>query len=573
MSGTTRIAAIVTMMALTLWMATAAASEPPADLIVVGGPIYTMDERHPTVEMVAVRGDRIAYAGDRSAFDQWAGPGTRVIDLEGRAMTPGLIESHGHILSMGFARMKLDLTTAANYEEVVSMVAAAVANAAPGQWILGGGWHQSKWRPAPEPMVKGFQIHEALSRVSPDNPVFLSHASGHAGFANARAMRIAGITARTDFTEGGEIIKDQQGQPTGIFIESAQGLIRRHIPSPDHAQRARALELAMEEILANGITTFHDAASDREAIDLYREFLRRDMLRVRLWVMIDGKDKRLLNEWYARGPMIDIDRHRLTIRAIKLFADGALGSRGAWLLAPYSDRPGHSGHALIPMTEIYETAVSSLERGFQLCVHAIGDRANREVLDQMERALEQRPSAARDHRFRIEHAQHIDPKDIPRFAKSGVIASMQGIHFASDRPWAIRRLGKERMEEGAYAWQKLIQSGARVINGTDVPVEPIDPVANFYALVTRKTLAGQPPGGYEPDQRMTRQQALKAYTLHAAFAGFEEKIKGSIETDKLADFTIFSQDLMSIPEEKILDTRIDTTIIGGKEAYIRDGIH
>ncbi len=550
-------------------MVQAYAGAEPADLIIVNGTIYTMNPRQPTARMVAVKGDRIADVGAPSAADQWTGPSTKIIDLQGRVMTPGFIESHAHILYLGYARMKLDLSKAENYDQVVEMVSAAAAKAAPGEWILGNGWHQSKWDPPPDPQVKGFQTHHALSAVSPDNPVYLTHASGHAGLANAKAMQIAGITAQTRFPKGGEIIKDPQGRPTGIFTESAQGLIRNHIPATTPQKQRRALDLAIEESITNGITTFYDASSDRAAIDLYKEYLRQGRLRLRLWVMINGKDKALLDEWYAHGPWIGKGNNFLTIRGIKLFADGALGSRGAWLLAPYSDRPGHSGHAIISMEEVFQTAVAALRHGFQLCVHAIGDRANREVLDQFERALKENPQAGRDHRFRIEHAQHIDPADIPRLARLGVIASMQGIHLSSDRPWAIDRLGKKRIEEGAYVWQKLLQSGAVVVNGTDAPVEPISPIANFYASVTRKRLDGQPPGGYEPDQKMTRHQALASYTLQAAYAGFAEKQQGSIQTGKLADFTIFSQDIMTVPEDRLLLTQVDYTIVGGEVVYQR----
>jgi hypothetical protein len=285
--------------------------------------------------------------------------------------------------------------------------------------------------------------------------------------------------------------------------------------------------------------------------------------------MIDGRDDALLSRWYARGPQIDAGDRFLTVRAIKLLADGALGSRGAWLLAPYSDRPGHTGHATIDMTLLYRRAQEALAHGFQLCVHAIGDRANREVLNQFQKAFQENPRAAEDHRFRIEHAQHISAADIPRFAALGVIASMQTIHLSSDRPWAIDRLGLARIEEGAYAWQKLLSSGATIANGTDAPVEPIDPIAAYYAAVTRKTRVGTPSGGYEPGQRMTRRQALRAYTLDGAYAGFEEAVAGSISVGKYADFTVFSDDLLSVPEDRLLDVNVVMTIMGGRIAFER----
>ena len=552
-----------------LLMISCSAFHPRADLVIHNGTIYTLDEKQPTVDMVAVSDGRITYTGQADRLDRWIGPQTNVLNLQGKTMTPGFIESHGHILYLGYAKMILDLSMVNNYEQLVDKVAQAVARAQPGEWIVGRGWHQSKWNPPPRPLVKGFQTHSALSKVSPDNPVFLYHASGHAGFANARAMNIAGVNPSSVFVEGGEIIKTPEGEPTGIFTEKAQTLITRHIPQTTSQKNRRALQAAIDEIMANGITSFRDAASGREAISLYREFLDQKKLKVRLWVMIDGKDPSLLAEWLAKGPEVGSGYDFLTIRAIKLFADGALGSRGAWLLEPYSDRPGHSGHTTIPMDTVYDISNKALAHGFQLAVHAIGDRANQEVLNQFEKAFQENPAAAKDHRFRIEHAQHISEDDIPRFAKLGVIASVQSIHHASDRPWAIKRLGKKRIEEGAYVWQKLLQTGAIVINGTDAPVEPIDPIACFYAAVTRRTLKGNPPGGYEPEQRMSRQQALRSYTLDAAYGGFEEDIKGSIEPGKLADFTIFSQDLMQVPEDRILDTRVAYTIINGEIVYRR----
>ena len=538
-----------------------------ADLVIYNGTIYTMDAAQPVAEMVVVNDGRIVYVGGASHLDAWVGEHTRTLDLQGRTMTPGLIESHAHPLALGYAIQRLDLSSSPHYEAVIEKVQKAVALAPPGQWIIGFGWHQSKWSPAPNPMVKGFQTHTALSRVSPDHPVWLIHASGHAALANQKAMAIAGITPDIQFTAGGEVIKDQQGRPTGIFTEKAQHLVRRHIPQPTPQSDYRALEQAIEAIAAAGITSVRDAGVGPATLALYRQLLQEQKLKVRLWVMLDGSDAALLAHWYQKGPEIGSGHHYLTIRAIKLFADGALGSRGAWLLDPYTDREGHRGHPTIPMERIYQVSRQALKHGFQVCVHAIGDRANREVLNQFERALQEHPAAASDHRFRIEHAQHISTEDIPRFAALGVIASMQGIHMASDRPWAIERLGHRRIVEGAYVWQKLLQSGAIVVNGTDAPVEPINPVASFYASVTRQTLEGLPPGGYEPEQKMSRHQALRSYTLDAAYAGFEEDLKGSIEAGKLADFTIFSDDLLTVEDHLLLKVQVEGTIVNGKWVY------
>jgi predicted amidohydrolase YtcJ len=413
-------------------------------------------------------------------------------------------------------------------------------------------------------MVGGFQTHDSLSAVSPDNPVYLVHASGHAAMANARAMEIAGVHSETDFEGDGEIIKDAKLQPTGIFNEVAQRLISTHVPPPDDSQRARALRLALEELGANGITSFQDAGTSREDITLFKSFLKQKALSARVWVMLSGRDQELLLDWFRSGPEIGLGDERLTIRAIKLVADGALGSRGAWLLEPYSDRPGHVGLPTMSVADMTRFSQRAFETNFQIGIHAIGDRGNREVLDIFDEIFDGKNQGVR---FRVEHAQHLSAADIPRFGELGVIASVQGIHMSSDRPWAIDRLGIERIEEGAYVWRKLWDTGAIVINGTDVPVEPINPINSYYSLVTRQTLAGEPKGGFEPSQKLTRMEALKTYTLDAAYGAFEEHLKGSIEQGKLADFTVFDQDLLTVPDNKILDTKVSMTIVGGKTVF------
>lgn len=546
-----------------------------ATLLIHGGPIYTVDSTQTVVEAVATRDSIILFAGSLEEAEQYKGTETQVIDLQGKAMTPGLIEGHGHFMGLGYNELDLNLMGTKSYQEIVDAVAEKVKSAAPGEWILGRGWHQSKWDSMPEAVVKGFQTHERLSAVSPDNPVFLRHASGHAGFANAKAMEIAGLTllpgesADPYEIEGGEVIRNELGLPTGIFNERAMTLITKHTPENSPERDAKAFKLAMEACRRHGITGFHDAGIGRETIALFDAMKAAGNMNVRIYAMLTGQDKGLLEEWYAKGPHIDPD-HLLTIRSVKLHCDGALGSRGAWLLEEYSDRPGHFGHETLPMSFVKETAIKGLENGFQVCSHAIGDRANKEVLDRYEAAMEEVPGTHPDHRFRIEHAQHLHPEDIPRFAELGVIPAMQAIHLSSDRPWAIDRLGEKRIEEGAYMWQALLQSGIPVVNGTDVPVEPLDPMASFYSSVTRKTLDGTPEEGYEAAQKMTREQALRSYTLDAAYGAFEEGIKGSITPGKLADFTIYDRDLMQVPESEILNTEVVMTIFDGKVVYRKD---
>lgn len=563
------------LMAVLLCSCNSNTSSPEAaSLIIKNGSIYTANDSQPNAKIIAVKDDIIIYVGDDESKIP-KNDNTQVIDLNGKTLTPGFIEGHGHILGIGYNELNIDLLNFKNYDELLELVKEAVAKAEPGQWIVGRGWHQSKWTPQPENLVKGFQTHNNLSAISPDNPILLRHASGHASFANAKAMEIAGVTASTvrelsetlKEGEGGEIIIDTDGNPTGIFTERATGLVAKFIPKNDRDQDKKALKMAQEACLKLGITGFHDAGQNRQVIDLLQELKAEDELPVRMYVMLTGFDESLLNEWYQKGPMVDSAKHTLDIRSIKLNCDGALGSRGAWLLEPYSDREGHYGHETLPMSFVESTSKKALQNGFQVCAHAIGDRANREILDRYEIAFNSYPEKENNHRFRIEHAQHLNLDDIGRFAELGVIPAMQAIHMASDRPWAIDRLGEQRIIEGAYVWQKLLQTGVKIVNGTDAPVEPLDPLPSFYASVSRRTLAGTPEGGYEPDQKMTRDQALKSYTIWPAYGAFMENEKGTIEVGKLADFTVFDKDIMTISEDAILKTEVSMTIIGGKVKY------
>ncbi len=455
-----------------------------ATLLIYGGPIYTVDSTQTRVEAVAVHADTILFAGSLTDAEEYKNEQTQIIDLRGKTMTPGLIEGHGHFMGLGYNELNLDLMNTTSYQEIVDAVAAEVKKVEPGEWITGRGWHQSKWDQLPEDAVNGFQTHYKLSEVSPDNPVFLRHASGHAAFANAKAMEIAGLEILSKDgvdkfeVEGGEVMRDGLGRPTGIFNERAMTLIAQHIPETTPEKNKKAFELAVAACHRNGITGFHDAGIGKETIDLYTEMKGSDKMKIRLYAMLTGWDKELLNDWYKKGPSVDPD-HLFTIRSVKLNCDGALGSRGAWLLEEYTDRPGHFGHETLPMEFVKETSLNGLRNGFQVCSHAIGDRANKEILDRYEAAFTELPNLAEDHRFRIEHAQHLHPDDIPRFAELGVIPAMQAVHMSSDRPWAIDRLGEKRIKEGAYMWQALLQSGIPIVNGTDVPVEPINPIASF----------------------------------------------------------------------------------------------
>ena len=545
----------------------ASCATPPvehADLVLRNGTIVTVDDLIPEVDALAVRGDRIVAVGRAAELDRYIGDETQVIDLDGRLAIPGFIEGHGHFLGIGDATLQLDLRGATSWAEVVALVEDAAARARPGELIRGRGWHQDKWDPPPSPSVEGLPLHDALSAVSPVNPVLLRHASGHATLANQKAMELAGITADTPDPSGGEIVRDAAGHAIGAFRETAAGLLSAARRDATPGVPRRRAELAVRELLENGITSFQDAGASFAAVDLYKDMVEDGSLGVRLWVMLRASNTQLAAR-LADYRIIGFGDDRLTVRAIKHQIDGALGSHGAWLLEPYADLSDSAGLNTTPIETIEETARLALEHGFQLCVHAIGDRANRETLDLFERAF-RATLGAQDLRWRIEHAQHLHPDDIPRFAELGVIASMQGKHATSDGSWVPDRLGDRRSEEGAYVWQRLLAAGAVVSNGTDAPVENVSPVASYYATVSRKLDDGSI---FYPDQRLSRLDALRTYTINAAYAAFEEDLKGSLTPGKLADITVLSKNILTVPEEEIPSTEVVYTIVGGRVMYQR----
>ena len=564
------------MMCLALGLSARVAFAQPADLVLRNGKIVTLEKIAPEAQGLAARGGKIIAVGSNKSVEALIGPSTRVIDLHGRLAIPGLIEGHGHFTALGASKMMLDLRDARNWDEIVAMVAAAAREAKPGTWILGSGFHQAKWDRPPQPNVRGFPVHDSLSRVSPRNPVWLTHASGHAGFANAEAMRLAGIDRNTPDPEGGEILRNARGDPTGLMNERAQDLIQhvldsyraRRTPAEAEAELRQQIQMAERECLSKGITTFEDAGSPLATVDLFRKMAEHGELGLRMWVMLRAPQSELaanLRRYY----MIGVGNDHLTVRAIKEYMDGALGSRGAWLLAPYSDLPADAPHASgINVEEpqyIQKTAEMAIDNGFQLCTHAIGDRANREVLNLYEAIFREHPDK-KNLRWRIEHAQHLDPADIPRFDELGVIAAMQGIHCTSDGPFVIARLGRQRAEAGAYVWQKLMKSGAMVGNGTDTPVEDVDPIQCYYASVSRRLKDGTV---FFPDQRMSRMEALRSYTINNAYAAFQEGIKGSLKVGKLADVTVLSGDILALPENQIQSAKVDYTMVGGNVMYER----
>jgi predicted amidohydrolase YtcJ len=546
----------------------------PADLVLRNGKIVTVDDARPEAQALAINGDTITAVGSNQEIQRYVGPSTKVIDLKGALATPGFIDAHVHFTRVGDAARQLKLQTAKSWDDIVRMVAEAARTAKPGEWILGGGWHQEKWSSVPSPNVEGFPLHDALSKAAPNNPVWLTHASGHAGFANALAMKMAEVTKATADPAGGKILRDKDGNATGLFNERAQSLVADALardratrtPAQVEADLRTVIELASREALSKGLTTVSDAGSPPSTIDVMKKVVDEGKLPLRVWMMLRETPDKLAADM-PKYRVVNYGDKRFTVRAIKRAIDGALGSRGAWMLEPYADLASTSGMNTDSLDDIRQSAELAIKYGYQVAVHAIGDRGNRETLDIYQRTFAAHPDQdGKSLRWRIEHAQHLSAADIPRFGQLGVIASMEGVHCTSDAPYVLARLGPKRAEEGAYVWQKLMKSGALIANGTDAPVEDIDPIPTFYASVSRRLKDGTV---FFPDQRMSRMEALRSYTINAAYADFDESIKGSLRAGKLADVTVFSKDLMTIPEDQIQSTEIVYAIVGGKVQFSR----
>ncbi len=530
----------------------------PPTLVIHGGPIYTADPDRPTVEAVAVRGTRVTAVGTWSEIRPLANASTQILDLAGATLLPGLADAHGHVRGLGSSLSTLDLRDAPDASHIATMVAARAARTPGNGWVTGRGWDQNRWP------GKAWPTRAALDAASPDRPVLLERVDGHASWANSRALAAAGITADTPDPPGGRLIRDAAGAPTGVLVDGAQELVSRVVPEPDTAQIEAEILAADREMSRVGLTMVHDAGASSATIAAYRRLVAAGRLSTRLYVMIDSSPG-TTREWFARGPLVDPD-YRLTVRAVKMYADGALGSRGAALLEPYADEPGNTGLLVTPPERLDQITRAAVHAGFQPCTHAIGDRANRQMLDIYEYAERDMP-AMRALRPRIEHAQILDSADIPRFASLGVIASVQPTHCTSDMPWAPLRLGPARVAAGAYVWQKLLKSGARLAAGSDFPVELPDPIPGFYAAVTRQDAQGQPPDGWAPDQRLTRAEALDAFTRGAAYAAHAETALGTIAPGKLADFVVVSRDIMTVPAPDILRASVLRTIVAGRTVF------
>jgi predicted amidohydrolase YtcJ len=534
-----------------------------ADLVLTNGRIYTVDNARPIVSALAVRGGRVVFVGSDAEAKALAIPSTRVIDLRGMTVVPGIVDAHAHLLGLGYMLQSANVAGSTSYQEVIDRVRAWAKDVKPGAWIVGRGWDQTRWA------SREFPTHEALSRAFPSNPVVLERVDGHALLANTKAMELAKITAATAEPSGGRIVKLASGSPSGVFIDNAQSLIRRAIPAATRAGKQNAILAAIDECNRWGLTGIHDPGVDVETIAIYEELAKAGNYNLRNYVMLADPGEptsaaALNNPYLRRGPQSALYDGHLWIRAIKLYADGALGSRGAALLAPYSDDPTNSGLLVSPPGHIRAWAEAGLRRGFQVNVHAIGDRGNRIALDAFDSALKAVPKA--DHRFRIEHAQVLSPQDIPRFARLGVIPSMQATHQTSDMRWAEARVGPERIR-GAYAWRSLLNTGVVIPNGTDFPVEDVNPLLTFHAAVTRQDPANSPAGGWYPEQKMSREEALQSMTIWPAYAGFQESILGSLTPGKYADFVVLDRDIMRVPDAEILAARVISTWIAGKRVY------
>lgn len=543
-----------------------AAQQPqqPADLIVTNARIYTVDDARPVVSALAVRGGRVAFVGDARGAMALRGAQTRVVDLGGRTVIPGMVDAHGHVSGLGDALAIVDLVGSTSVDDVVGRVVARVVaksdGKTAGQWISGRGWDQNRWGDT------RFPSHDKLSAALANNPVILTRVDGHAVFANKKAMDLAGITAATKDPDGGQIIRAADGSPSGVFVDNAMALIRRVVPPPTHDEVKRAVLAAIAEGQKWGLTGVHDAGSDETVLSVYDELGKAGQMHFRMYAMISGgrAESPMLDRLIAAGPKSALYDGTLWIRSIKLYSDGALGSRGAALLDPYSDDLKNNGLLVSDPKFIEAIAVKALKAGFQVNTHAIGDRGNRVTLDAYDAALKQVPVA--DHRFRIEHAQILNYADVPRFAQLGVIPSMQASHQTSDMYWAGTRLGVHRLP-GAYAWRALLNTGVVIPNGSDFPVEYVNPLISFHAAVARQDANDWPAGGWYPEQVMTREEALKSMTIWPAFAAFQEKDLGSLTPGKYADFTVLDQDVMRIPASLILKTRVISTWVGGKAVY------
>jgi predicted amidohydrolase YtcJ len=551
------------LLLLVLVLSSAQSKNESADIVFKNGNIYTVNERQPRAEAIAVKAGKIIFVGSNKDAKAYEGKGTQVIDLHGNTVVPGMTDSHYHLMGVGEREMTLNLEGTTSLEDFLAKVKARVDRAKPGEWVTGRGWIETFWKP---PV---FPTRWDLDKIAPDNPVYVTRADGHASIANSAALKIAGINKDTTNPFNGEFLKHSKtGEPTGMLIDGAQGRVASRIPRGGKDEAEEALLIGVKRSLALGWCEVQIPGNGYDEVDLLKKLFGQGKIKLRIYDSVSGPGP-AVEKLFREGPVIGAFDNHLTVRGIKAYMDGALGSRGAALLEPYSDAPTTSGFFITKEEVLLPMFVEALRKGIQIETHAIGDRGNRTILDLYEKAFKTVPPGERkiiEPRWRVEHAQIVNPADIPRFASLGVIPSMQPSHAIGDLHFAPSRLGIKRLE-GAYAWQSFIKSGSIVPGGSDAPVERGEPMIEFYAAVARKDQKGFSGEGWHPEQALSREQALKMFTIWAAYAAFEEKLRGSIETGKLADFTVLSADIMKIPEPEILRTHCVMTIIGGEVAY------
>ena len=556
LSGFTR--GLICLFSLTIF--SLGQERPAPDLLLIHAHIVTMNSQQPSAQALAITNGKITWVGSDQDARKLFPSAKRTIDLHGATVLPGIIDAHTHLADLGKSLLRLNLKDVSSDSEAVAWVRKKASSTPRGEWILGWGWDEGKW-------ASHYPDNEALSKATPDNPVYLAGLHGFAAWANKKALQAAGITKETPDPENGKIVRDEKtGEPTGILLNRAQALVEKHLPPMTLEQTKKAIELAAQVCIRNGLTSLHEARVSGLMVQAFRQLIREGRLPLRIYVMLDGADQALVQEWLTRGPEID-PRHQFTIRSFKLFADRALGSRGAWLLEPYSDAPQTRGVVTTPEADIYSLTRQSLQKGFQVCTHAIGDAANRATLDAYEKALHE-TSSAHGPRLRIEHAQVVAPADIPRFSQLGVVPSMQPTHATSDMPWAEKRVGPERIK-GAYAWQSLLKTGVHLPLSSDFPGETLNPFYGIYAAITRQDPEGNPAEGWYPEQRLTLDEALRGYTIEAAYAEFEEAVKGSLQPGKLADLTVIDKDITRLAQtpKEILSIHVLKTFVGGKLVF------
>jgi predicted amidohydrolase YtcJ len=551
---------LILIIALLLGMVPVQQSGAAADIVFKNGNVYTVDPKTPRAQAIAVTKDRIVFVGSNADAQRFVGSKTRVVDLKGSTVLPGFADAHQHLSGVGFREMNLNLEGTTSLEDLLAKLKARVDQAKPGEWVTGRGWIETHWKP---PV---FPTRWDLDKVAPNNPVILGRADGHGSVANSAALNLGGVDKNTPNPFGGEISKDKQsGEPNGMLLDAAQGLVRRRIPPTSPADAERAVVLGVKRNIELGWTQIQDAGGSYSDVEIFKKLYAAGTIKLRIYKAVHGPGPsatRLLNE----GATIGAFDNRFTFRTIKVVSDGALGSRGAALLGPYSDAHDTSGFLTVKVEDLRPMLVDALRKGIQVETHAIGDRANRFILDEYETAFKAVPASERkvaDPRWRVEHAQIVNPADIPRFAKLGVIPSMQPSHAIGDLHFAPSRLGVPRLA-GSYAWETFIKSGVVIAGGSDAPVERGEPMIEFYAAVARKDQKGFTGEGWHPEEAVSRADALKMFTLWPAYAAFEEKLRGSIEVGKLADLTILSADIMTIPAPEILKTRCVMTVINGE---------